>query len=102
MNRYTHLLVFKKKNPSYLLLKPVWRMNVQKCNRAARKMNLFTTLAELWNYDSHNLFSKKDSFFEQLYGPPCFIAALGTQSFSPNIEDFGNLLRVCDHAAEFQ
>ena len=48
----------------------------QKRNQAARKMNLFTTLAELWNYDSLNLFSKKYSFFEQLYSHPCIIAAL--------------------------
>ena len=30
-------------------------------------MNLFTPMAELWNYDSRNLCSKKGSFFEHLY-----------------------------------
>ena len=29
-------------------------------------MNPFTTLLELSNYDSQNLFIEKDSFFEQL------------------------------------
>ena len=33
----------------------------QKRNRGTRKMNLFTSLAELWIYDSRNLCSKKDS-----------------------------------------
>ena len=51
-------------------------MNVQKRFRAARKMNLFTTLAELRNYDSLNHIRKKDSFFEQLYGPMSFNLAL--------------------------
>ena len=32
---------------------------MQATNRAARKTNLFTTLAELWNYDSRNFFSNK-------------------------------------------
>ena len=41
--------------------------NNQKCNRAAQKLNLFTTLAKLWNYDLRNLFSKKCSCSEQLY-----------------------------------
>ena len=31
-----------------------------KRNRAAEKMNPFTTLPEFWNYDSPNLFSEKD------------------------------------------
>ena len=33
-------------------------------------MNLFTSLVELWLYDSQNLCSKKDLFFEHIYGPP--------------------------------
>ena len=39
-------------------------------------MNLFTTLVELWNYDSRNLCIKKGSFFKHLYGPPYVMAAL--------------------------
>ena len=46
-------------------------------------MKIFTPLAYLWNYDSHNLCSKKGSFFEQLYGPPCIMLALAKfQKFS--------------------
>ena len=30
-------------------------------------MNHFTVLSEFWNYDWCNLFSEKDSFFDQLY-----------------------------------
>ena len=73
-------------------LKPSWNMRGQKRNRPARKMNLFTTLAEL--YDSHNVFSKKDSFFEQLYGPPCFMVALPL-NFLFKVEKFrdSNLVR---------
>ena len=33
-------------------------------------MNPFTSLVELWLYDSRNLCSKKDLFFEHIYGPP--------------------------------
>ena len=40
----------------------------QKLNRGAQKMNLFTTLVELLNYDSRNLCNNKSSFFEHLYG----------------------------------
>ena len=41
-------------------------------------MNLFTTLAKLWNYNSRNFCIEKGSFFEQLYGPPCAMPALET------------------------
>ena len=57
-------------------LKSLLSSRRQKRNRSARKMNLFTPMAELWNYDSRNLCSKKGLFFEQLYGPPCVMAAL--------------------------
>ena len=57
-------------------LKPPWNKRGQKLNRVAPKMNIFTTLVELWNYDSRNLISKKDSFFEQLYGPYYLVVAL--------------------------
>ena len=40
-------------------LKPPWNKRGQKRNRATWKMNIFTTLGELWNYDSRNLLSKK-------------------------------------------
>ena len=36
----------------FLLVKSQWNKRGQKRNRAAQKMNLFTTLVELWNYDS--------------------------------------------------
>ena len=32
-------------------------------------------------YDSRNLCIKKGSFFEQLYGPPCIMAALDIATF---------------------
>ena len=35
----------------------------EKCNKGAQKMSLFTTLVELWRYDSHNLCSKKRLIF---------------------------------------
>ena len=35
----------------------------QKSNRGARKMNLFTTMVQLWSYDSRNLCSKKRFIF---------------------------------------
>ena len=47
--------------------KAAMMQNVQKRNRADQKMNLFTTLTDFWNYDSRNLISQNDSFFEQLY-----------------------------------
>ena len=58
------------------ILKSLLITRGQMCNRAAQKMNLFTTLAELWNYDSRNLCVRNCSFFEQLYDPPCVMAAL--------------------------
>ena len=51
------------------VLKSLLIMKGQKRIRGARKMNLFTSLVELWLYDSRNLCSKKDSLFEHLYGP---------------------------------
>ena len=45
------------------ILKPLLSMKGQKRNRGARKIDLFTKLVELWNYDSHNLCSKKGLFF---------------------------------------
>ena len=50
------------------ILKSLLLMKGQKRNRGARKMNPFTSLVELWLYDSRNLCSKKDSFLEHLYG----------------------------------
>ena len=52
------------------MLKSLLIMKGQKRNKGAQKMNLFTSLVELWLYDSQNLCSKKDSFFEHFYGPP--------------------------------
>ena len=63
------------------LIKSLLSIKSQKRNRAALKMNLFTPMAELWNYDSRNLCSKKGSFFEQLFGRPCVMAALGLKAF---------------------
>ena len=51
----------------WVALKSPWRTIGQKRNRADQKMNLFTTLTDFWNYDSRNLISQNDSFFEQLY-----------------------------------
>ena len=51
-------------------LKSLLIIKGQKHNRGAPKMNLFTFLVELWLYDLWNLCSKKDSFFEHLFGPP--------------------------------
>ena len=47
---------------SSLQLKSLLFIQGQKRNRAARKMNLFTTMVELWNYESRNLCSKKVYF----------------------------------------
>ena len=50
-------------------------INGEKRNGGARKMNLFTSLVELWLYDSRNIFCKKEkSFFENLYGHGGFSA----------------------------
>ena len=54
----------------FKIVKSLLSFRAQKHNRGARKINLFTPMVELWNYDSRNLWSKKDSFFEHLYGPP--------------------------------
>ena len=57
-------------------LKSILGSKGQKRNRGARKMNLFTPMAEIWNYDSHILCSKKGSFSEHLYSSPKDMAAL--------------------------
>ena len=62
-------------------------MRGQNRNRGAQKMNLFTSLVELWLYDSQNLCSKH-SFIEHLYGPPIshggFSEQLPGRLFSPS------------------
>ena len=39
-------------------------------------MNLFSPMAKILKCDSHNLCSKKGSFFKHLYGPPKDLTAL--------------------------
>ena len=50
-------------------LKSLLIMKGQKHNRGARKMNLFTSLVELWPYDSRKLCSKKNIFCAPLWPP---------------------------------
>ena len=53
----------------YFLVKSLLSIRSQNCNRAARKVNIFTPLEELCNYVSRNLYSKQILFFEQLHAP---------------------------------
>ena len=46
-------------------------------------------MGEIWNYDSRNLFSKKDSFFKQLYGPLYVkLALVRTSGINSNLSEY--------------